>query len=241
MTRSRRPAPAVGSEKAQPFLTPTAASDTVVLTERQRIELSKIALRLRLPARKFIYREDGPAQSIYSVIDGLVKTYRDLPSGRRVVGSFLFPRDLFGLAQNGHYVNTAQAISPVTLYRFPLTDLVALLKRDGEMQFQFMLKVTHELRDAQRRAILLGRRDAPGRLAMFVMLMMEEPSGFDRESSTVSLPMTRSDIAAFLGLSLESVSRAAAELQRRGLIEFQGRRAARILDQVRLGKLAAAV
>jgi len=76
---------------------------------------------------------------------------------------------------------------------------------------------------------------------MFVMLMMDEPAGFDRESSTVSLPMTRSDIAAFLGLSLESVSRAAAELQRRGLIEFQGRHAARILDPVRLAKLAAAV
>ena len=59
--------------------------------------------------------------SIYAVAEGFVKSYRELPSGRRVIGSFLFPRDIFGLAQKGHYVNTAQAISPVTLFRFPLT------------------------------------------------------------------------------------------------------------------------
>jgi len=229
------------SLKAAQFIAPTAASDTVVLTERQRIELLKIALRLRLPARKVIYREDSEANSIYSVNEGLVKTYRDLPSGRRVIGSFLFPRDLFGLAHKERYVNTAQAISPVTLYRFPLTDLVALLKRDGEMQFQFMLKVTHELRDAQRRAILLGRRDAPGRLAMFVALMAEQPENVNREGRRVSLPMTRSDIAAFLGLSLESVSRGAAELERRGLVEFEGRHVAKILDQARLTRLVAEV
>jgi CRP-like cAMP-binding protein len=241
MSKPQPSSPLVGSLKAAPFLAPAAPSDAVVLTERQRTELSRIAMRLRLPARKFIYREDTPAQSIYSVVEGLVKTYRELPSGRRVIGSFLFARDLFGLAEKGHYVNTAQAISPVTLYRFPLTDLVSLLKQDGELQLKFLMKVTHELREAQRRAILLGRRDAPGRLAMFVALMAEQPDGIIRESRVVSLPMTRSDIAAFLGLSLESVSRGAAELERRGLIQFEGRHAARIVDPVRMGKLVAAV
>jgi CRP-like cAMP-binding protein len=241
MTKSQGHPHLAASLKAAQFVAPTATADTVVLTERQRIALSKIALRLRLPARKVIYREDGEAQSIYSVIEGFVKTYRDMPSGRRVIGSFLFPRDLFGLAHKGRYVNTAQAISAVTLYRFPLTDLVALLKQDGEMQFQFMLKVTHELREAQRRAILLGRRDAPGRLAMFVALMAEQPENVNRETHSVSLPMTRSDIAAFLGLSLESVSRASAELERRELIEFEGRHVAKILDQARLAKLVAEV
>ena len=229
------------SLNALPFSMPVAASDAVVLTERQRTELGRIALRLRLPARKVVYREGAAAQSIYSVAEGFVKSYRELPSGRRVVGAFLFPRDLFGLAQKGHYVNTAQTISPATLYKFPLNELVALLKQDGEMQFQFLLKVTHELREAQRRTILLGRRDAAGRVAMFVALMAEEPGSFCRETRQVSLPMTRSDIAAFLGLSLESVSRASAELERRGLIEFEGRHTARITDPVRLARLVAAV
>jgi CRP-like cAMP-binding protein len=234
--------PHLATLKTLPFMAPGPPADgAVVLTERQRTELGRIALRLRLPARKVVYREGAPAVSIYAVAEGFVKSYRELPSGRRVIGSFLFPRDLFGLAQKGHYVNTAQTISPVTLYRFPLNELVAMLKQDGEMQFQFMLKVTHELREAQRRAILLGRRDAPGRLAMFVSLMADEPSSFSRETRVVSLPMTRSDMAAFLGLSLESVSRAAAELRRRGLIEFEGRHAARITDPIRLAKLSAAV
>jgi CRP/FNR family transcriptional regulator, anaerobic regulatory protein len=210
------------------------------LTDRQRQDLIRIGMRVRLPARMTVYREDSPAQWIFAITDGAVKCYRDLPSGKRVVGAFLFARDLFGLAENGHYLNCAQTLTVTTMYRLPVGDLAALLKHDADMQFKFLMKVTHELREAHRRSILITRRDAVGRLAMFISQMgaRECPSG---ETRVVSLPMTRSDIAGFLALSLESVSRAAAELEQRRLVQFENRNRARIVDPEGFGRLVAAV
>jgi CRP/FNR family transcriptional regulator, anaerobic regulatory protein len=217
-----------------------AAEAEPVLTDRQRQDLIRIGMRVRLPARMTVYREDAPAQWVFAITDGAVKCYRDLPSGKRVVGAFLFARDLFGLAENGHYVNCAQTMTATTMYRLPVSDLAALLKHDADMQFKFLMKVTHELREAHRRSILITRRDAAGRLAMFISLMAarEWPSGPTR---AVSLPMTRSDIAGFLSLSLESVSRAAAELEERGLVQFEDRNRARILNLEQFDRLVAAV
>ena len=175
-----------------------SAETEYVLTDRQRQDLIRIGMRVRLPPRMTVYREDSPAQWVFAITDGAVKCYRDLPSGKRVVGAFLFARDLFGLAENGQYLNCAQTLTITTMYRLPVNDLAALLKHDADMQFKFLMKVTHELREAQRRAILISRRDAAGRLAMFISQMSarECPSVHTR---LVPLPMTRSDIAGFLG------------------------------------------
>jgi CRP/FNR family transcriptional regulator len=225
------------SLRAMPFLHTRSDTDVALLTDRQREELARIGLRVRLPPRMVIYREDSPAECIFVVAEGVVKSYRDLPSGRRSISMFLFARDLFGLAEAGRYVNTAQAVTPVTLYRLPLEELIVLLQRDPDLQCQFLVKVTHELRKAQRRAIAISRRDAAGRLAMFIAFVQRHTS----DDRLVPLPMTRSDIAGFLGLSAESVSRAAANLERRGLVKFEGRSAARILDATGLARLVEAV
>ena len=211
-----------------------------VLTDRQRQDLARIGMRVRLPPRMTVYHEDSAAQWVFAIVDGAVKCYRDLPSGKRVVSAFLFARDLFGLAENGHYLNSAQTLTVTTMYRLPVGDLAALLKHDPDMQFKFLMKVTHELREAHRRSVLITRRDAAGRLAMFISQMeaRECPSG---ESRVVLLPMTRSDIAGFLALSVESVSRAAADLEQRKLVQFENRHRARIVDPEGFARLVAAV
>jgi CRP-like cAMP-binding protein len=212
-------------------------TDPPLLSDRQREELARIGTRLRLPARTVIYREGAPADAVFAIAEGAVKTYRDMSSGKRMITSFLFERDLFGLAQKGRYVNGAQAITRVTLYRLPVKELTVLLKHDSDMQFQFLVKVTHALRESQRRGVLVSRRDAAGRLAMFIAMMAEQGGPDVAASHVVALPMTRSDIAAFLNLSLESVSRATAELKRKGMIAFEGRHTARILDVPALAEI----
>jgi len=226
---------------ALPFQKTSAETSVGVLTPRQREELARIGTRLRLPARTLMYEEGAEAQWVFAIAEGVVKTYRELASGRRAVTAFLFARDLFGLAENGRYVNSAHAVTRVIVYRLPLAELTVLLKHDSDMQFKFLLKVTHELREAQRRAILLSRRDAPGRLAMFLGLMRAQQDRDDPAACAISLPMTRSDMAGFLGLSLESVSRASAELERRRLVKFENRHRVRVVDQAGLSRLAAAV
>jgi len=155
--------------------------------------------------------------------------------------AFLFRRDLFGLAERGRYVNCVQAVTPVVLYRLSMTQLTHLLKQDADLQFQFLAKVTHELRESQRRSIMIGRRDAAGRLAMFIELMAARRDRSTCRDRDVSLPMSRTDIGDFLGLSLESVSRAATELRRRGLVKFETPHLVRIVDPVALAEIAAAV
>jgi CRP-like cAMP-binding protein len=226
--------------RATPFLDATDG-DAIVLTDQQRADLAHIGTRLRVPRRTLIYEQESEARWIYAIVDGVVKSYHALPSGKRSVAAFLFPRDLFGLAKSGRYVNSTQSVTPATLYRFPIGDLAVLLKQRGDLQFKFLLKVTHELREAQRRAILINRRDAAGRLAMFVDFMAERANHSALRGLTVTLPMSRSDIAAFVGLSPASVSRAIASLALRGLAVFDGRHHVRILDPAGLKKLVAAV
>lgn len=222
--------------RAVPFQKGAGAS--IQLTPRQRESLAAIGLRIRLPPRMLIYREGSAAHWVFAVVEGSVKTYREFPSGKRTVSALLFRGDLFGLAEAGAYLNTAQAITGVTLYRLPLVELTVLLKHDPDLQFQFLAKITHELRESQRRAILVNRKDAVGRLAMFLLLMCAHPTGAVDPDGTIPLPMTRSDIAAFLGLSQEAVSRAAGELERRGLVRFENRHLARVVDMRRLENLA---
>ena len=211
-----------------------------LLTDRQRQKLATIGTRMKVPARSILYREDTDADWIFIVTEGVVKTFRELPSGKRRLAAFLFAADVFGLSENGRYVNTAQAVTGVTLYRIPLESLTALFNRDPELGFKFLLKATHELREAQRRAIVLTRRDAIGRLAMFLR-MLEKDGPRVAERGVISIPMSRSDIADYLGMSAEAVSRASSGLADRGLVAFDGRHSVRITDRKRFDELVAAL
>src|SRR5262245_5267509 len=110
-----------------------------------------------------------------------------MPSGRRWVTAFLYPSDVFGLAENGMYVRTAQAVTQALLYRFDVNVLIETLKSDGDLQFKFLCKITHELRESQRQTIAIGRKDAIGKLAMFLRHLQREPE----TSRDIDLPMTR--------------------------------------------------
>jgi CRP-like cAMP-binding protein len=240
VTKRSVPADRQLSIRATHFLG-TSAPSGPLLTDAQREQLTHLATRLRLPARMTLFEAESPARWLFLNSQGAVKSFRDLPSGKRRIATFLFPGDIFGLAENGRYVNSTQAITPVTLYRFPLDTLTEVLRRDPELQLAFLCKVTHELREAQRRAMAISRRDAAGRLAMFLTMLRDHLGGRDADPSCVPLVMSRSDIADFLALSLEALSRASADLERRGFVKFESRHLVRIVDRRRLEKLVAAL
>jgi CRP-like cAMP-binding protein len=228
------------SLRAAPFLAGLSGDVAPILTDGQRQQLLAIATRIKVTPRTVLYREQTPASWIFINYDGVLKTFKDLRSGRRWVTAFLYPKDVFGLAKNGLYIRTAQAITAATVYRIDSLELISLLRRDAELQYKFLLKVTHELREAQRQAIVVGRRDAVGRLAMFIQ-QIESLNLTRHHGKDVELPMTRSDIGSYLGLSLESVSRATSKLQKRGIISFPNRHLARILDRTEFDRLTKAI
>jgi CRP/FNR family transcriptional regulator, anaerobic regulatory protein len=204
-----------------------------LLSGRQRQRLLEIATRVSVPPRMMLYRENTAATTIFFNAGGVVKTFKDFPSGRRWVTGFLFRHDLFGLAQNGVYVRNAQTVTPATLYRVNVDDLERLIRSDPELGLHFVFKLTHELREAQLQTIVVGRRDAIGRVAMFIR-QLEHHTG---HGSVVEVPMTRTDAANYLGLSAEAVSRAIRLLEQRGIVTFTERHRARILDRQQFDRL----
>jgi CRP/FNR family transcriptional regulator len=209
------------------------------LTRPQRQRLIAIATRLDLPPRTIVYRNGDPADSVFINGGGVVTSYKELRSGKRRVAGFRFYSDLFGLAEDHKYVNTARAVTAVTIYRFPVEVLAATLRQDAELEFQFLCKMVDEVRQAQRKSIIVARRDATGRVAMFVD-QLRDATGLDADATAIDIPMSRSDIADYLNLALESVSRACAKLSRDGIMVFD-KRVARILDRQRFAEIVSRV
>jgi len=229
------------SMRAIPFDVTAAGVATQLLTERHRQNLSGLATLMNVSRRTIVYREDTLARWIFMIADGVVKSFRDFPSGKRRIVAFLFPGDVFGLAENGQFVNTTQTVTDATLYRIPVDALKDLLRRDPDLQFRFLCKVTHQLREAQRHTICVAKRTAAAKIALFLKMLERDGSWRPDASAprTIAIPMTRTDIADYLGLSAEAVSRCNSRLVRRGIIAFPDRHRVRILNSVELDRLAA--
>jgi len=228
------------SLRAVPFTYAPDKALVRLLSRPQRLALAGIATREQLTARTIVYHADTVAEHVFIVERGMLKSYRDLPSGKRRIAAFWVAEDIFGMAEAGRYVNTLQAVTPVSLYRMRLDRLMDLLRRDPELECQILCKLTHEIREAYRHTILVTRRDAPGRVAMFLRTLAEQLPR-ERHADVIPIPMSRSDIAAYLGISLEAVSRACRKLEKSGIVKFDGLHAARILDRAQFDKLASAL
>ena len=205
-----------------------------LLTDREQLLLGTIATKIHIAPRATVYRQDSLAEWIFIVDHGVAKSFRELPSGRQQVMNFLFPGDLFGLAERGVYVNTVRAITPLTAYRIRLDALSNEFRRNTGLEAQLLRKITHELRESQRRTVVFSRHDAIGRVAMFLHMLEARQEG---EGPTIDVPMSRTDIGRYVGLSLEAVSRATAKLARDGILEFPTLHTARVVDRKRFDRL----
>jgi CRP/FNR family transcriptional regulator len=237
MTASQLAIRAIPFERVSP-----AGVATQLLTERHRQNLVGLATQLNVPRRTIFYREDSAADWIFMIANGVVKSYRDLSNGKRHITAFLFAGDVFGLAESGRFVNTIQAVTRVVVYRIPVDALRDLLRRDADLQFRFLCKVTHQLREAQRHTIAVTRHTATGKFAMFLK-MLERDAEWRTEPVSpriLKVPMTRADIADYLGISPEAVSRTTSRLVRRGILAFPDRHHVHILNHVELDRLATA-
>jgi CRP/FNR family transcriptional regulator, anaerobic regulatory protein len=228
------------SLRAIPFLKQDGSEPVELLSSKQQQELERRASLHVFPARTIVYHAGAAADSVFIIGDGVVKSFRDLPSGRRRIAAFFFARDLFGLAKGGRYVNTVQTLTPVRAYQLAFDTLTDMFRVDPGLELQFFCKTIHVLRETQHHNIIMGRRDAIGRLAM-LLRQLQTQGGPANGHQDVSIPMTRSDIANYLGLSLEAIVRATRRLQRQGIVEFVGRQQARIIDRQRFEDLVSSL
>jgi CRP/FNR family transcriptional regulator, nitrogen fixation regulation protein len=185
--------------------------------------LSQIVRRIGVVksyARKSdIFREGDPANHVCEVISGTVCTCKMFREGRRQIAGFYFAGDVFGLEAAGKHVLAAQAITDAKVRLVKKQELSALASSDGEVSNRLLLLTTRELA-RQQDLILLLSRSAQDRVVYFLIGMAERGS---TEGERIALPMSRMDIADYLGLTLETVSRAFWDLERRGGIEISER------------------
>ena len=217
--------------------TPRSGARHQLLSEEERSRLAVIASIVRFKKGEDIYDTGGRADAIFNIISGVVKSYSG-NSGDRIV-AFLFPNDLFGLSEEGVYTNTARALTPVTAYRLPISALRSRLSRDALLEYHVICKLCEELRQAQRHAFLLGERRADARLATFLQMLEQLQAASGDTASEIYVPMDRSDIGEYVGLSLAAVSRTFGSLVRHNVIKFRNRRHVKITDRAAFDRMVA--
>ncbi len=166
------------------------------------------------PCNSEIFGEGEPAEHLYKVISGSVRTYKILRDGRRQVGGFYLLGDIFGLEFADEHTLSAEAIADTKVLVVKRAALNALAGRNASVAQQLFALTGHELRRVQDRILLLIK-SAQERVAAFLLEMAERVS----DSNIVELPMSRQDIADYLGLSLETVSRALSALETAAAID----------------------
>jgi CRP/FNR family transcriptional regulator, nitrogen fixation regulation protein len=166
-----------------------------------------------------IYGEAEPTEYLYQVVSGAVRTYKVLTDGRRQVGGFYLAGDVFGLEISKEHTFSAEAITKARVLVIKRRSLAAMAKRDHEVARQLWALTGGELERAQRHILLLIK-SAQERVASFLLEMAERISA----DGCVELPMSRQDIADYLGLTIETVSRMLTLLEREGAIEISSTR-----------------
>jgi CRP/FNR family transcriptional regulator, nitrogen fixation regulation protein len=177
-----------------------------------------------------IYGENEPAEYVYQVIQGSVRTYKLLSDGRRQIGAFHLPGDVFGLESGSNHRLAAEAVVDTTVRLVKRRSLEQAAGTDVNVARKLWTMTAGDLRHAEDHMLLLGRKSAMERVASFLLEM-------DRRlaiTGMMALPMCRRDIGDYLGLTLETVSRALSQLHSDGVLGFSGARQIVLRNRQRL-------
>lgn len=180
--------------------------------------LADIAQNVRIEANQTLFGEGDAADTLYNVTSGTVKLYKLLPDGRRQITGFLVAGDFLGLAVNDHYAYSAETVTTCSLCRFPRRKVEALLDEFPKMQRRLFSMASNELAAAQDQMLLLGRKTAKEKICSFLLMLSQRASRRGHKENPVYVPMSRADIADYLGLTTETVSRTFTQLKTAGVI-----------------------
>jgi CRP/FNR family transcriptional regulator, anaerobic regulatory protein len=208
------------------------------LNPDEQRRLASIMTTVEIAPHQPIFDEADPAEHVYNVTGGAVKIYKLLPDGRRQITGFLLPGDFLGLTHKEAYAYSAEALGPTRLCRFPRRKLEGLLDEIPKLEQRLLGMASHELAAAQDQMMLLGRKSAKERVVSFLLMMSNGATRRGKPADPVTLPMNRSDIADYLGLTIETVSRTFTQLRTQKLIELLDEKQVRLLKHEALREIA---
>ena len=182
-----------------------------------------------------IYGEGETCEYVYQVVRGAVRTYKLLSDGRRQIGAFHLPGDVFGLDAGSTHRLTAEAIGDTTVRLMKRRSLEAAAGSNVKVAHHLWTLTANGLRHAEDHMLLLGRKTAMEKVATFLLEMDRRLA----RTGMMALPMCRRDIGDYLGLTLETVSRALSQLGEQGILVFSSARQIVLRDRNRLADLNA--
>lgn len=194
--------------------------------------LERMGVRMNFAKDEEIFAQEEEADRIYRVVSGVVRTSRLSSDGRRQIGEFYYPGDLFGLEPGDEHRFSAEALGDCVILVLKRTALLNVA-RDPELQHLIWGATTRELERAREHLMLLGRKTACEKVATFLVDVCRRQGGGSAE-----LAMSRQDMADYLGLTIETVSRMVSQLQASALVEFAGCRRFRITNTAAMERLA---
>jgi len=179
-----------------------------------------------------IYVENEPAEYLYKLISGTVRTSKILSDGRRQIGAFYLTGDIFGFEVGSEHTLSAEAITDTKVVVVERTAIEALAARDSDIARQLWSMTGRELQRTQEHILLLIKT-AEERVAAFLLEMAI------RTSNEIELPMSRQDIADYLGLTMETVSRTLTTLENNAAIALPSSRRIVLRNRIALQRLNA--
>lgn len=196
---------------------------------------------LKLVPGQTLFHEGDPATRVFTLTTGTLKLYKLLADGRRQVTGFLYPGDFLGISIDDEHAFSAEALESSQLCWFPRARFDDFIEDNAAMERELYRMAAHELAAAQQQFVLLGRKTARERIAsLLILLEAQSQRSATAGSNMVRLPMSRSDIADYLGLTKETVSREISALKRERVIRLEALDLVEIIDRRKLELLAEA-
>ncbi|MCY4309928.1 MAG: Crp/Fnr family transcriptional regulator [Rhodospirillaceae bacterium] len=192
--------------------------------------LNDIVSRRSLAEGARLFEEGDNAVDYFVVTEGCLMVFKETYDGRRQITGFLYPGDMLGLNDRQHYVYTAEALQDSILCQYPISELNGLFRDFPDMEHWMLKHCSNELVSAHDQMFLLGRKNAAEKIATFLLLLLLRSQRQLSETDSLELPMSRRDIADYLGLTVETVSRTITRLRRDRIIETVGKDVIEILD-----------
>lgn len=191
----------------------------------------------RLTPGETLFFEGDVANNVYNLTSGLLRLSKLLPDGRRQVAGFIFPGDFLGITMEDEHAFTAETIAASEVCRFPRSRFDEFVDAHPHLERRLYALAAHELAASRQQIVLLGRKTATERLASF-LLMLGRTEANGGGGKIVRLPMTRTDIADYLGLRIETISRELGNLKSNRIVRLASMHELEILDRARLEAIA---
>jgi CRP/FNR family nitrogen fixation transcriptional regulator len=214
----------------QPSFTVSATSKPALANS-----LAPVGLVMSFGRNAEIHAEGETSGYVYKVLSGVVRVSKLLPDGRRQISAFHLPGEMFGFESDQVHHASAEAVVPTKVVAFKWEGLLDAGSKHLSVVRELLSLAMMTLRHTQDHLLLLGRKNALERLVAF-LLEIDARTG---SSGVIDLAMPRHDIADYLGLTLETVSRMFAELKQQGAIELESARRVHLLDMAKLKAMSA--